>query len=481
MPKNRIVAALLSLIVVLGIAGCVHRSPSSVPPQVNSGALQAGLAEIDITPPIGYRMAGYFDERFSTGVHDPLKAKAIVLQQGRRQVALVFCDLLGVSLHVSRAARAQASRATGIPVTNIVIAATHSHTGPLFDDVRRDYFHQEAMEKSGRDDREQIDYPAFLTQQLVRVIAKARKNLRPAELDAAIATQEGLPFNRRYYMKNGKVVFNPGLLNPNIVRPAGPVDSDVGILVVHNTNDAQPVGGLTVFAMHADTVGGTDYSADYPYFIQQTLRKKFGPDYISAFGAGTCGDINHIDVSHKGPLKGFDVAEGLGERIGATVLAEVPSLKAIDKPALASRSRTLILPLQSVTPRQLAESRVIMARLHDTNMDFYAKVRATKAVDLKNQGKTIPMEIQVFRLDDDTAIVCLPAEIFVEFGLAIKKASPFKQTLVISVCNDRPGYVPTLKAFTEGSYEVTNSRLKAGGGEAMVEAAIKMLNELKRP
>ncbi len=437
------------------------------------------MAEMDITPPIGYRMAGYFDERFASGMHDPLKAKALVLQQGRRQVALVFCDLVGLSLRVSREARARASRATGIPVTNIVIAATHSHTGPLFDDVRRDYFHHEAMDKSGGDAREKIDYPAFLTRQLVRVIVKARANLQPAELDAGSATQPGLPFNRRYYMKNGRVAFNPGQLNPNIVGPAGPVDSEVGILLVKNANRAEPIGGLTVFAMHADTVGGTQFSADYPYYIEQTLRKAFGRDYISAFGAGTCGDINHIDVSKRGPVKGFAVAQGLGERIGQTVIAGVPHLKAIDKPSLAVRSETLMLPLQTVTPRDVAEARVIMARMRDTNMDFYAKVRAAKAMDLAQRGTSAPMEIQVFRLGNDTAIVCLPAEIFVEFGLAIKKASPFKQTMVITICNDRPGYVPTLKAFKEGSYEVTNSRVKAGGGEEMVEEALKMLIEIK--
>jgi hypothetical protein len=82
-------------------------------------------------------------------------------------------------------------------------------------------------------------------------------------------------------------------------------------------------------------------------------------------------------------------------------------------------------------------------------------------------------------LNADNAIVALPGEIFVEFGLDIKKRSPFKNTIVIEISNDRPCYVPTLKAFKEGSYEVTNSRLKAGSGEQMVEAAVEMLKELK--
>src|SRR5439155_496027 len=175
-------------------------------------------------------MAGYFDERLSTGTHDPLHAKALVLKQGDEQIALVFCDLVGVSLTVTTNARAKASDKTGIPVPNIVICATHSHTGPLFDDVRRHYFHAAAVEKFGKDPQEKIYYPEFLIERLVKVITEAKANLRPAQLEVGIAKQENLTFNRRYWMKNGKVAFNPGQLNPNIVRPAGPSDPDVGIL-----------------------------------------------------------------------------------------------------------------------------------------------------------------------------------------------------------------------------------------------------------
>jgi hypothetical protein len=104
---------------------------------------------------------------------------------------------------------------------------------------------------------------------------------------------------------------------------------------------------------------------------------------------------------------------------------------------------------------------------------------AVKMLDLEHKPNPYPMEVQVFRFDSDTALVCLPCEIFVELGLAIKKASPFKTTIVQSICNDRPSYVPTQKAFTEGSYEITNARVKSGAGEMLVETAIKLLNEAK--
>ena len=445
-----------------------------------SGAsLQAGMAEIDITPPVGFRMAGYFDERLSTGIHDPLMAKALVLQQGGQRFALVFCDLVGPSLHVTTNARARASRQTGIAVTNIVIAATHSHTGPLFDDIRRDVFHETAVARFNRDPQETVYYPDFLADRLVQVIARANSEIKPAEMDVGITTQPGLPFNRRFLMKDGKVVCNPGQLNPDILAPSGPVDSDLSLLLVKIPGRSQPIGGLTVFAMHADTIGGTLFSADYPFFIQQTLRHQFGSNFISAFGAGTCGDLNHIDVSKKEPVAGFAVAEKIGAGIGKTLIADLPNLKPIPHPSLASQSFTLQIPVQTVSAAELAEAGSNLNRLADPKLDFSAKVRAVKSLDLARNGPTYPMEVQVFRLDADTAVVCLPAEIFVELGLALKRSSPFKQTIVISVCNDRPNYIPTRRAFQEGGYEVVNSRLIPGAGEAMVETAIKMLLELK--
>lgn len=477
---------LLWPVVLLGLlVGCAYRAhpparPSVLAP-VAPESWDAGMAETDITPPVGYRMAGYFDQRLSTGIHDPLKAKALVLQQCHRRVALVFCDLIGPSLNVSRHARAQASRLTGIPVTNIVIAATHSHTGPLFDDIRRDDFHRQAIARFGRDPHETIDYPAYLTSQIVKAIVEADRQTEPVELDAGRTHQSGLPFNRRFHMKNGRVITNPGVLNSNIISPAGPIDDEVGLLLLKSKKDQHPIGSLTVFAMHADTMSGTAYSADFPFFLQETLRDKFGPQFISAFGAGTCGDLNHINVKQKEKhiLQSVAISADLGHRLGETVLAALPALTPVAAPDLAVRSRTLFLPLQDVTPRQVAEGKVIVDRMRDPRINFFVKVDAERNVDLAARGACWPMEIQVIRLNRDTAIVCLPGEIFVELGLAIKAGSPFKNTFVISICNDRPGYVPTKKAFTEGSYEIMNSRVKPGGGEKMVQTALALLHDLQ--
>jgi neutral ceramidase len=143
------------------------------------------------------------------------------------------------------------------------------------------------------------------------------------------------------------------------------------------------------------------------------------------------------------------------------------------------RSATIPVPLCEVTPEQVADARAIMERFNDPNTSFLTKVAAVRVLDLAALASPRPMEVQVFRLDAANAIVCLPCEIFVELGLAIKRASPFRNTVVIEICNDRPSYVPTAKAFAEGSYEVTNARVKPGAGDMLVAAAVRLLNEVK--
>ncbi len=435
--------------------------------------LHAGVAVTDITPPIGYRMCGYFNERLSTGVLNPLHAKALVLRQGDTRAALVFCDIIGISADVSKRARQQAQQETGIPPENILLAGTHSHTGPLYFDALRDYLHEKAVAKHGKDPCEQRDYPSELVAGIVKAIKEADAKVRPVQAQAGVAQQQGLSFNRRFHMKDGTVRFNPGLLNPDIVRPAGPIDPGVGFVFFRDANGDRVFASLVNFALHLDTTGGTLYAADYPYFIEQNLHEKFGKDLTLLFGTGTCGDINHFDVTTKNIRK--------PETIGATLADTVAAAqsKVIAQPSLAVKRARAEVPLQKFTAAEIAQAKKDMDKIGTAEMSFLDQVRTYKIVDIQSRrGSTIPLEVQVFRLGDEVAVVGLPGEVFVEHGLAIKQASPFPITLVIELCQDDVAYIPTKKAFAEGSYETVNSRIAPGGGEAMTETAIKLLKEL---
>ncbi len=438
--------------------------------------LTAGLAVIDITPPIPYRMSGYFRERLSTGTSNPLHAKAIVLRQGKERAALVFCDIIGLSLDVSSRVRRQVAKQSGIPAANILIAATHSHTGPLYFGALRKHLHNMAVAKLGSDPYEKVDYSSELAAKVVKVITQANEAAKPIRLKAGVAEQKGLSFNRRFHMKNGTVRFNPGILNPDIVRVAGPIDPEVGIVFFSEAGNDSAAAALVNFTLHLDTVGGTEYAADYPFYVEQSLREIYGDKFVLLFGTGTCGDINHIDVTKKERLKtGF-----IGKTLAETVKAKSDSLETIAEPALAVRSEVVEVPLQQYGPQKVAWAHESIKKVGTRELSFLEQVEAYKILALEMRpGRTIGLEVQVFRLSHDVAVVGLPGEVFVDLGLAIKRASPFATTLVIELCQDAPGYIPTKKAFAEGSYETVNSRIAPGGGEMMVDAAVRLLKELE--
>ncbi|MHC4741829.1 MAG: neutral/alkaline non-lysosomal ceramidase N-terminal domain-containing protein [Planctomycetota bacterium] len=446
-------------------------------PAARGARMKAGVAVVDITPPLGYRMSGYFRERLNTGTSNPLKAKAIVLRQGGESAAMVFCDIIGISPEVSARTRKSAKAKTGIPSENILITATHSHTGPLYFGALRKYLHDKAVAEHGSDPAEKIDYTSELTAKLIDVISRADKAAKRVRLRAGTARQEGLSFNRRFHMKDGSVRFNPGVLNPNIVKVAGPIDPEVGIVSFLHRGGEKPVAAMVNFALHLDTVGGSMYAADYPFYVEQTLQEKYGEDFVLLFGTGTCGDLNHIDVTKKERLR----TDYIGTTLGETVVSEAEKLKAVAKLALAVRREIVEVPLQQYGPEDIAWARESIKKVGTRELSFLDQVKAYKilAVEMRG-GDSIGLEVQVFRLSGDVAIVGLPGEVFADLGLAIKRASPFETTLVVQLCHDAPGYIPTKKAFSEGSYETVNSRIAPGGGEKMAEAAIRLLNALAK-
>jgi hypothetical protein len=223
--------------------------------------LAVGFAEADITPPLGFPMAGYYHERLATETHDPLKAKAIVFLQEKEQAALVVCDVTGIAHDLSVEVRRRAAEETGIPAEHIVLSATHSHTAP---DYTRDLYQYLSDPDAGAE-----HYSATLIQRVVEAIARAQAAAAPVEISAGTAVQETpVSFNRRFVMKDGSVRTWQSLSNPDVLRAAGPIDPQIGLLLCRN-DAGRPVGILSNFALHLDTVGGTEWSADYPFHIER--------------------------------------------------------------------------------------------------------------------------------------------------------------------------------------------------------------------
>lgn len=448
-------------------------------------AFHVGFATAEITPPAGWRRAGGYTEFISRAGGDPLFAKAIVLSQGQTTVALVGNDLCSVPRELTDRARSRASEKTGIPFANIVITATHTHGGPEYYGPLRNFLHARAVrENNGEDPREPLDYQALLVERWVEVLAQAHANRKPAALSVVVPQVQGLAHNRRFLMKDGSTGWNPGKLNTNIFRPLGPTDPDLPCVLVRDATSGQPRGALTVFAMHTAIYGSAPFGACYPGHLQTQLRRRLNrPDFVSLFAEGCAGDVNHVDVSTADPQDGQSYPPVVGAKLAEAIEAALPFARVVNAGELAMRSTTIETPVLPLAPADYAAAKRLMENLDRTDAPFLTVVAAWRKM-FQNEywqkhGGKLPQEIQAIRLDRDTALVTLPHEVFVELGMAIKAASPFRTTIVISLANDLDFYIPTRRAFEEGHYEPTTCPLEPGCGERLVAAAVELLNELK--
>lgn len=464
--------------------------------------LQVGVATTDITPGTSYPVSGYYHERLSTGVKDPLEAKAIVFRQGDLSAVFVVCDLITVASDLTIEVRKCVEQQTGIPGDHIIVAATHTHTGP---DYTRELFSVTTGRPLPEGWKDREPYAAKLIDAVAAAVVNASEAAQPVKLLTGTAIQETpVAFHRRYLMKNGEYRTWIGLKDPNVLRTAGPIDPEIGILMLQNATSGKPTALLSSHALHLDTVGGTLWSADFPFFIERTLRGSLDGNLISLFGNGCCGNINHVNPN----ATTQNSAEQIGTALGQTIAAAIPQLTEITAPRLQIRSETIQLPLQSSTPEQLVQSKKLLREIQaGKKPDFYEHVDAYKRVVVEHlrsnpdvdetmsligwglsaakagSGEFLSADLHVITLGRDFAIVALPGEMFVEYGLQIKKASPFRTTLVVELCNvGETIYVPTREAFlaTSGSfagggYEVVNSTTLPGTGDLFVDSAVKLL------
>ncbi len=440
-------------------------------PPARSGDLKAGAAAVVITPPTGIPMAGYYAERGARGVHDDLYARAIVIESGGRAAALVALDLITTPRELVEPARREIERTTHVRGADVMISATHSHTGPMID--RDNPF--------GGGSKLVRDYLAGLPARIAESVHQAEARLAPAKAFAAAGRETSIAFNRRFHMKDGTVGWNPGKLNPAIIKPAGTIDPEVPVVYFESTA-GRPIATYVNYAVHLDNVGQPSLSADLVYPLSRALADFKGPAMVTAFTAGCCGDVNHINVSWSEPQRGFANAARMGTILAGEVLRTWPRLQPVEAGAVRVRSATVSLPLPAISEADVVRSRAVIARMQAPNGHRPAFIEMVDALKIRDvaarQGRPLEVEVQVVALGDRLAWVSLPGEIFVELGLAIKQDSPFGRTIVAELADGAIGYIPSRRAYAQGNYEVVSARCGEGSGERLVDAAGKLLREL---
>jgi hypothetical protein len=247
--------------------------------------------------------------------------------------------------------------------------------------------------------------------------------------------------------------------------------------VVFSDMNGTPRAVHVSHAIHLDTVGGTQYSADFPHTLSRLLAAAKSPELITMFAIGCAGNVNHIDVSMPERQSSPEEAARIGTILAGDVLKMWKLLTPVADPVLRFGSQRVALPLAELLPGDLEWATGVAASYGRKDAaPFIDLVKAHKILDVEGRkGQPLDAEVQVIALGREIAWVGLPGEVFTELGMAIKQASPFRLTIVGGLANGNIGYIPDRKAYAEGAYEPISARCAVGSGERLVEAATDQL------
>jgi hypothetical protein len=430
---------------------------------------KCGMSEIVITPKLGSPIPGSVGDRLASGTKDDLHAKSLVIETEDAVFAIVALDVIDVPRRLVESVRKRVFESTGIPAEHVMVSATHTHTGGPT--IQTSFVN--AVDES---------YLTWLADKAADAVIIAYSRRSEARIGWGRGREADIAFNRRFRMRDGSVRMNPGIGNPDIVESVGPIDPEVVVIRIDDES-GNPIGVVTNYSCHACVVGGTEYSADYPGELSRTLKHVLGPSVVSLFLQGASGDINHIDVSSRLATS----KPGHYAAMGKILAGE--AMKVREKTVVADRLNVAIKPgyvpvrFRRPTDTQIAEARQVLQAVDGgapvTEVKFAKQILE---LSTREPGGGTEAEIQVIALGD-LAIVGVPAELFVEFGLEIKRGSPFPYTIVNQLTNGSvSGYVCTQEAYRQGGYETrlrTYSRLQEEAGDLFVEQAMRLLGELK--
>jgi neutral ceramidase len=434
--------------------------------------LQVGFGVADITPEIGGNIPGGFLPLKSTGVRDRLLAVACVVHDGTTAVALVGIDALFVPREVTDVARRAIQKATKIPGDNVLVGASHTHSGgpivPVFAGADAD-----------------PSYHVQVSAGVASAVGTAWNTLHASEIGIGTGHESGISFNRRFLMRDGREITHPGKPGTphhgDIVAPAGPIDPAVGILAVRSPGANGKVVGVVVhFACHNTVVGGTLYSPDYVAAIRKHLKAHYGDGLPVCFLLGPCGDITQVDNLSTSRDFGPEHADMMGAKLAAESVRTINRLTWLKEAVTGVSLATVPLPIRSEPDAERERPPFGLGSDSSTKVAEIYAVERKRVAEERLKTPIIPAEVQGIRIGP-LGIATNGSEYFCEFGLRVKKASRHDTTWVVSLANDYIGYVPTPQAFAAGGYEprtARSSKLAPEAGQLLLEGALRVLGKI---
>lgn len=434
--------------------------------------LRAGAAITDVSPPLGVSLGGYpHHPRPNKGIHDPLYASCLYLDDGSTRLAIVCMDIIMYSKKCVHAVRREVSAKTGIPTGNLMICCSHSHSAPRASSS----FTMDALERGQEPE------------------SKFVENLNAKLIELIVATAEK-PFPARLGIEKGFCGREQGV-GGNRRDPMGVADPEVWTIGVQDL-DGNWKAALVKYALHPTFLHSDNFlvSADYPGYIRKYLDRS-KPGMVFLFAQGTAGNQS---PRYFRSGKTFAEAERVGTAIGREADRVLDEMDLSSNVPLIVKSKDVEIELRTLPDRQAAEAKAAELKkawetikaadaperdIWNTELRFLGAEDTLSMAILKEQGKLnilkedLPVEVQVICIGD-TRIVGTQGEIFVEFGLTIQYRAPFVKSFVVELANGvLPGYAATERAYAAGGYETGASMLTGHSGEQIVDAALELLWE----
>ncbi len=461
--------------------------------------LSVGFARVDITPPLGSFMPGYYRDRRARKILDDLKINMVAFSDGRTTALVGQYDTEAISDSVSNRMRDAIVRATGVSRDAILLHASHTHDGG---------FLAQNIGSDGTSDPRATDvdriYADLCVARSADAAAEAIADLRPARLSCGRSVAQRISFVRRYLLKNGKVQTNPGTNNPDVVRPVGNADATVQVLRIDR--DGGKAICMINFQTHPDVVGGETITADWPGLTRAVFEAATMGTAFSVVINGAEGDVNHCNVLPlPGELnglhrdfdavdRGYEHAWHMANVLAASALNVWLKCVPLETGDIRFTSGSVRVPANKAKDsdeKNLAWADEVWA-LHAAGRDAeisakYGCYEMELTTELARAGRIRNMAahddfhdipLSTLAIGPDLAFAGFPGEPFNDIGVEVRRASPFKMTFLSCLTNGSRGYFPFSDSYAQGGYEAATSPFGPTVADDLVAGQLKQLREL---
>lgn len=395
--------------------------------------VKVGYGKRKITPPIGSGLVGYFETRIAKGIKDELYAHCLCFDNGsNKPVFILSTDFCWIEPSLLENVTRLVEEKMGIEKPDIVIHATHTHTGPL-PGINKKFIFTEKIPMNK-------EYIRQLPVEIFNAIQDSYNMRSNALIGFGSTDVSQISFIRRYRMKNGMVITNP-VKKDEILEPEGNIDRSFNIIKIEDEKGNLRCIGMN-FAMHPDTIGGELISGDWPAILVDRVSSYFGCGAI--FFNGLSGDINHINPYDK-DTRSPEITEKIVSTLFETVKNNIKNIICMPNEKVAFSQDIVRMPKRVITSEDVEQAKRALERYSSSNLRAIIARAILQQAEIKEDF--IPNRISLLSFDKVFEAFFMSGEPFSIIGLRIKQLMGFENKWVIENCDDYVGYIPDEKAF----------------------------------